>query len=67
MDQFSQEEGDRKAKTLKDHEEEELEETDLIEDVAAAPQENRIKDTFKILTPSDYVWVFCICSANFFA
>lgn len=44
MDQFSQEEGERKAKTLKDQEEEEPEETDLIEDVEAAPQENRIKD-----------------------
>lgn len=44
MDQFLQEEGERKVKTLKDQEEEELEETDLIEDMEAAPQENRIKD-----------------------
>lgn len=53
-----------KAKILKDQEEEELEETDLMEKVKDAPQETRIKDPVsrhKILTPSNCAWIGLYC------
>ena len=49
-----------KATILKDQEEEEREETDLMENVKDAPQETRIKDPVsrhKILTPSNCAWI----------